>query len=228
MLERFEVNCSIDKFWFMFKTNNNFYFAENSPDSCPAGFQEFSPLCLKTTSRKKAVEAARRVCDRDVSFLPIIRAREVDVILSNALNKTERLRSFWLGLTYSEVSDQKAVWATGENFKSDEYDNFNKNRRLNGEKPCTVFNHVNHNWRNNQCNVTRHFVCMKWFEKVRPISAQFSDENPLPAAAGMYIPLNGVVLNGAPVYETTSETSQKFFLYRGSNQTGKWNSYDTF
>ena len=212
----------------MFETTNNFYFAENSRNDCPAGFQGFSPLCLKTTSRKKAVGAARRVCDKDVSSLPIIRAREVNVILSDALSKTERLRSFWLGLRYSKASDGKAVWATGENFKPDEYDNFKKSKRVNRKKRCSVFNHVNHNWRNNQCNVTRHFVCMKWFEKVRPISAESSDKNFLPAAAGMYIPLNGVVSNGAPVYETTSETSQKFFLYRRSDQTGKWNSYDTF
>ena len=184
-------------------------------DNCPIGYESFPPLCLKGYTDDRNKSQATNQCIADVATLPIARTIEVQQRLLR-IRKNEGLDNFWLGLEYSNGTNGGAIWSSGEMFHLDEYDLFNDSRRLDYDRSCAIYNVNNNDWRNHYCTHRRNTICMKWTQNVIPVIINFDD---MPQIEGVYVPEDGLVLNGAPVYKMENETST-FYIYRFERETG--------
>ena len=158
---------------------------------------------------------ATEQCIAEVASLPIARTLEVQQRLLQ-MRENQGLDNFWLGLEYVNGTDGGGIWSTGEMFDPNEYDNFTDSRRLIYDRSCAIYSVSENDWRNHYCWQMRNTICMKWSQNVSPV---FIDFDEMPQITGVYVPEDGLVLNGAPVYKLENETS-KFYVYCHESGTG--------
>ena len=179
------------------------------------GYEHHPPLCLKGFNARKNKTQATEQCIAEVASLPIARTPEVQQRLLQ-MRKNQGLHHFWLGLEYANGTNGGGIWSTGEMFDPHEYDNFTDSRRLDYDRSCAIYSVSENDWRNHYCGRLRNTICIKWSQNVIPVFIDFDDQQ---QTTGVYVPEDGLVLNGAPVYKLESETS-KFYIYRYESGTG--------